>query len=181
LNKNKSKKEISPENELESPEEADLPKESEKLAEEREKAERHFHNWQRVEADFANYKKHVEQEKQDLITFANTSLLLNLLPIIDDLERAFTALPPELNDHPWIDGIKSIMSKTEAIHKAKGLETSEARGATFDPALHEAIQCCDGEDGKVIEEAQKGYLLKGKLIRPSMVKVGKKQEKNQQQ
>jgi len=181
LNKSDSEKEIPCKNEAEVSEAADLPEEIEKiLTEEREKAERYFHNWQRAEADFTNYKKHVERERQDLIAFANTSLLLTLLPIIDDLERAFSALPPELNDHPWIDGIKSIMSKTESLLKAQGLEAIEARGEPFDPTLHEAILCCDGEEGKVAEELQKGYLLKGKLLRPCMVKVGKKQEENQQ-
>lgn len=151
----------------------------EALSEEREKARSYLANWQRAQADFANYKKRVEQEKSEVVEFANAALVHNLLAVVDDLERAFTSLPPELREHGWIEGITLIYNKLKALLEAEGLTEIEAEGKPFDPYLHEAVQRrADGNEGEdiVVEEAQKGYKLKDRVIRPSRVIVGKREQ-----
>ena len=143
------------------------------LTEERERSEKYLANWQRTQADFINYKKRAEQEKIETVEFANSTLILNLLTIIDDLERAFDSLPAQLTGFSWIDGIKLIYNKLKATLEAQGLAEIKAKGEPFDPYLHEAVMRQEGEEGVVIEEIQKGYKLKNKLIRPSLVVVGK--------
>lgn len=142
------------------------------LEEEREKANKYLGNWQRSEADFSNYKKRAEQEKNDFTAFANSALILNLLPVLDDLERALSSLPPKLADQTWVHGIKLIHRKLKAVLESHGLTEVEAVGKPFDPNFHEAIAHVEGNDGMVINEVQKGYKLKNKLLRPTLVTVG---------
>ena len=142
------------------------------FAEEKEKAEKYLDNWQRSQADFDNYRKRTEQEKEGIVEFANSALILNLLPIVDDLERAFASLPEQLEKFNWIDGIRLSYNKLKTILEKQGLSEINAKGEPFDPHLHEAVMRQEGEEGMVIEEIQKGYKLKGKVIRPSMVVVG---------
>ena len=150
------------------------------LFEEKEKAEKYLANWQRCQADFANYKQRTEQEKRETIDFANSALISNLLPVMDDLERAFASIPAELDDSSWTEGIKLIYNKLKVTLEAQGLTEIEAKGELFDPHLHEAVMQQEGEDGIVIEETQKGYRFKEKVIRPSLVIVGKGEEKEEQ-
>jgi len=150
------------------------------LAEERGKTEKYLANWQRSQADFANYKKRSEQEKEEIIKFANSGLLYNLLPIIDDLERAFASVPAELDDSHWTEGIRLIYNKLKATLEAQGLTEMKAQGERFDPRLHEAVMEQEGEEGVVLKETQKGYIFKEKVIRPSLVIVGKGEEKKEQ-
>jgi len=147
------------------------------LAEEREKAEKYLANWQRCQADFVNYKQRAEQEKGEIIEFANSMLICNLLPIMDDLERAFASVPAELNESNWTEGVKLIYNKFKATLEAQGLTEIKARGEPFDPRLHEAVMQQEGEEGMVIDETQKGYKFKGTVIRPSLVIVGKGERK----
>ena len=109
------------------------------LHEEQEKAEKHLANWQRCQADFVNYKQRSEQEKKETIDFANSALVSRLLPIMDDLERAFASIPAELDESSWTEGIKLIYNKLKATLEAQGLTEIEAKGEPFDPHLHEAV------------------------------------------
>lgn len=143
------------------------------LFEEKEKSERYLANWQRAQADFINYKKRAEQEKKETVEFANSGLLLNLLTVVDDLERAFVSLPPRLSKSSWIEGIELIYNKLKGILEAHGLTEIKAKGKPFDPHLHEAVMRQEGEEDIVIEEIQKGYKLKDRVLRPSKVIVGK--------
>jgi len=147
------------------------------LAEEKEKSEKYLANWQRAQADFANYKKRAEQEKMEIVEFVNSTLILNLLTIMDDFERAFDSLPAQLAGFSWIEGIKLIYNKLKTTLEAQGLIEIKAKGEPFDAHLHEAVMRQEGEEGMVIEEIQKGYKLKNKVIRPSMVIVGQGKEK----
>ena len=142
------------------------------LAEEKEKAEGYLANWQRAQADFINYKRRTEQEREDVSKFANSVLILNLLPILDDLERAFASVPPRLAKLGWVDGIRLIERKLRTSLEAQGLSQIKALGEPFDPHLHEAVRQDKGKEGMVIEEVQKGYKLNDKLLRPSKVVVG---------
>jgi molecular chaperone GrpE len=146
------------------------------LAEEKEKAKEYLTNWQRSQADFINYKKRTEQEKKEVVKFANSMLITSLLAIIDDMERAFVALPPQLMGFSWIDGVRLIYNKLKAILEGQGLAEIKAKGELFDPNLHEAVMSQEGEEGIVVDEIQKGYKLEDRVIRPSKVVVGKGKE-----
>lgn len=145
---------------------------SEALAEEKAKAEGYLANWQRAQADFINYKKRAEQEKEEFVKFANGALMSSLLPVLDDLERALVSLPAELQDLTWVDGIRLIDRKLRTTLEAQGLKEIEAVGKEFDPNIHEAVRQEAGKEGIVTEELQKGYRLHDRVIRPTMVVVG---------
>ena len=147
------------------------------LAEDKEKAENYLASWQRCQADLANYRKRAEQEKAEIIEFANSALICNMLPVIDDFERAFASVPAEINESNWTEGIRLIYNKLRAILEAQGLTGIEARGEPFDPRLHEAVMQQEGEEGLIVQETQKGYKFKDKVVRPSLVIVGQGQEK----
>jgi len=149
-------------------------------AEEEEKSERYLANWQRCQADFDNYKKRSEQERGEVIEFASRALISNLLPVMDDLERALALVPAELEESNWTEGIRLIYNKFKATLEAQGLAEIKARGEPFDPRLHEAVMQKEGEEGMVIEETQKGYKFKEKVIRPSLVIIGKGKGKEEQ-
>lgn len=142
------------------------------LAEQKDKAEKYLANWQRSQADLENYIKRAEQEKAETVEYANKMLILELLPILDDFERAFGSLPVERVEQHWTDGMKLIYNKTKAVLEAQGLAEIIAKGECFDPHCHEAAGQLEGEEGVVVEEIRKGYKLKGKLLRPSVVMIG---------
>ena len=140
--------------------------------EEQQRAESHYASWQRTAADFANYKRRTEQERQETSRFASAVLTLQVLPILDDLERALSNVPRELAGLTWIDGIHLIHRKLYAVLEAQGVAPIEAVGNAFDPALHEAVLRAPGEEGRVLSEMQRGYTLHGRVIRPALVSVG---------
>ena len=146
------------------------------LAETKAKAEANLANWQRAQADFINYKRRTEQEKEEINQFAKATLILNLLPALDDLERAFAAIPPRLTKASWVDGIRLIWGKLQTTLEAQGLSEIKATGEPFDPHFHEAVRQDKGKEGIVIEEVQKGYKFYDKIIRPTKVVVGNGEE-----
>ncbi len=146
------------------------------LVGEKEKAENYLANWQRAQADFENYKRRSQQEKAEISQFANSVLMLNLLPILDDLERALNSIPPELAEPSWLDGIRLIERKLRASLEAQGFSPIKTVGEPFDPHLHEGIRQGKGKEGIVIEEVQKGYKFHDRVIRPSRVVVGNGEE-----
>ncbi len=143
------------------------------LEEERKKAEGYLASWQRTAADFQNYKRRTEQERQELALFANASLIINLLPIVDDLERALQSVDAHLAGLTWVDGIGLIYRKFRAVLEASGVKEIQTEGQDFDPRYHEATMFGEGEDGKVVAEVQKGYMLGDRVLRPAMVVVGR--------
>jgi len=169
------------EKEEELPVEEDIESLTKALAEEKERAERYLANWQRAQADLINFRKRSEQEKDEVIKFANAMLLMSLLPILDDFERALDNVYIKLAGLTWVDGIRLIHRKLQAVLEYHGLSHIEALGNDFDPALHEAVLEEEGEEGKVIEELQKGYKLHERVLRPAMVNVGKGREEKEEQ
>lgn len=162
------------------PEEAEKVDELEALRQELEKAKaqaaEYLEGWQRTQAEFANYKKRNEQERQELLKLANATLIAKLLPIMDDFERAFQTLPRSLARLTWIDGIALIHRRLQAILEAEGLTVIETKGQSFDPLLHEAVSYEEVEgydDGQIIEEVQKGYKLHDRILRPALVRVAR--------
>jgi molecular chaperone GrpE len=144
-----------------------------RLAEEQEKAQTYLANWQRAAADYQNFKRRVETERSEVGRLANVALVINLLPLIDDLERALRTVDTKLAGLTWIDGIWLIYRKFQAILENAGVKEIEADGRPFDPKVHEAISEAPGDEGKVISVVQKGYLLGDRVVRPAMVIVGR--------
>jgi molecular chaperone GrpE len=147
------------------------------LAEEKEKTAKHLANWQRAQADLINFKKRSEQEKTENAKFSNSSLIASLLPVLDDFERALGNVAPKTAGAKWVEGIDLIYRKLLVALEGQGLSKVEVEGKDFDPAFHHAVLREEGEEGKVIEELQKGYMLHDRLLRPAMVKVGKGEPK----
>ena len=143
------------------------------LAEARKKAEEYLANWQRTQADFINYKRRNEQERQEFNKFANSSLYCSILPVLDDLERALRAVPEEFAKDDWVEGVRLVERKFKTILEGQGVKQICALGMDFDPALHEALRQEKGKEGMVISEIQKGYMLHDRLLRPARVIVGK--------
>lgn len=137
-----------------------------------QRAERLLANWQRAQADLSNYRNQVERERGELSSLVRAAVFSDLLPIMDDLERALGNIAPEVQALTWVDGIGLIFRKFQAILGAHGLAEVEAEGQDFDPLIHEAIAQVSGEPGKVVSVVQKGYLLQKRLIRPALVTVG---------
>lgn len=131
--------------------------------------------WLRAVADYKNFKRRVDQERSDLIRNAGAGVLLKLLPVVDDLERAMGSITPEIAASAWYGGFKLIPQKLQALLESEGVTAIEALGADFDPNMHEAViyEETDGQEGKVVGDLQRGYKLRDKVLRPSMVKVGK--------
>jgi molecular chaperone GrpE len=131
--------------------------------------------WLRAVADYKNFKRRVDQERSDLIRSASAGLLLKLLPVLDDLERAVSNVTPDVAETPWYSGFQLIPQKLTAVLESEGLTPIEALGQDFDPNQHEAViyEEAEGQGGKVIADLQRGYRLRDKVLRPSMVKVGK--------
>ena len=142
------------------------------LEQEKERADRNLANWQRAQADLSNYKKRVDQEKQDLAKFANAALIGSMLNLVDDFQRARSTIPESILGMTWVEGLFLIERKLGATLEAAGLSEIKALGEDFDPNLHEAVMHGDGPEGKIVEEFQRGYKLHDRVIRPAMVKVG---------
>jgi molecular chaperone GrpE len=150
-----------------------------KQVEEKEmKVEEQKNQMLRLMADFDNFKKRAASEREDIIWFSNEALILALLPILDNFDRAMKHTDScKTMDEDILKGFALIKRQLEDILTKIGLAPVEALGKAFDPNIHEAVltrESKDKEDGTVIEEMQKGYKLRDKVIRPSMVIVAKK-------
>ncbi|MEX2080582.1 MAG: nucleotide exchange factor GrpE [Dehalococcoidia bacterium] len=142
------------------------------LAAERERAEQFQKNWQRSAADFINYKRRIESERGEQARFAGAALVINILPIFDDLDRAVSTVDASLAGLNWVQGVVAIHRKFALLLEAMDVHEIEAADKPFDPALHEAVARGPGPDGTVVAVAQKGYRLGERVIRPAMVIVG---------
>ncbi len=135
-----------------------------------------------TQADFINYKKRVESERKRLIEFANEELIKKLLPVLDDLHRAIASQEHSKDADRLLEGIKMVERKFMDVLFHEGVEPIKVEGELFDPNTCEAIgreETDEYEDGRIVEELRKGYLMRGKVIRPALVKVAvstKKQE-----
>jgi len=144
------------------------------LEEAQAKAAEYLDGWQRARAEFANFKKRVEVERQEMRVRSKEDLLLKLLPIVDDFERAFQTVPEELKDVAWVNGMTMILQKLKSLLESEEVTPIEAEGQPFDPQIHEAMMQEETDqypDGNVIAELQRGYRLRDRVLRPSMVKV----------
>jgi molecular chaperone GrpE len=128
----------------------------------------------RTAAEFDNYRKRVDRDRRDQAEAATASALTDLLPIIDDLERALKA--PTGDIESFRRGVELIHQQMLELLRKRGVKPIEAVGADFDPHYHQAVvheSSPDHREGEVIEEFARGYVLGDRLLRPSMVKVAK--------
>jgi molecular chaperone GrpE len=143
------------------------------LARTREQADENLRNWQRAAADFSNYKRRTDDERKAADQFANALLLARLLAVLDDFDRALDNVPEDAHES-WVEGVQLVERKLRGMLEAEGVTPIEAIGQPFDPNLHEAVvhqDTTDAPDNTVIGEVQKGYLLHGRVLRPSLVQV----------
>jgi molecular chaperone GrpE len=130
----------------------------------------------RKSAEFDNYRKRVERERQGLADAAAASILEELLPLVDDMERALKADAGSEGAEAYRRGVELIHRQLVETLRKRGVRPIEALGATFDPHYHMAVahEAVEGRsEGEIIEEFRKGYMLGDRLLRPSMVKVAK--------
>ncbi len=156
--------------ELSSP--ADLSTIKQDLVEARAKAQEYLEGWQRGQADFVNLKRRLEQDKADAVKYANSGLIIKVIPVLDDFERAVGAVPASMAGEAWVDGINGIARKLFAVLEAMGVGRIQAQGENFDPSMHEAVGSVPGEEGKVVMELATGYRLNERVLRPAKVLVG---------
>jgi len=130
---------------------------------------------QRNRADFENYRKRVESEKESARSIGKTQAVLKLLPVIDNIERAITHTPDDIKDNAWVKSVANLVKHLEKSLEGLDLKRIDAKpGDPFDPLCHEAIQFDEDSEGEhevIAEELQSGYRLGGEVIRPAMVKV----------
>ncbi|HET9193689.1 MAG TPA: nucleotide exchange factor GrpE [Vicinamibacterales bacterium] len=129
----------------------------------------------RAVADFDNYRKRIERERRELSDYAATDVLLELLPIIDNFERALQA--PAGGDEAFKKGVELIHKQMLDLLRKRGVTLIDALGADFDPNIHQAVihePSDDHREGEVMQELQRGYKLGDRLLRPAMVKVAKR-------
>lgn len=139
-------------------------------------ADEYLDQWRRTAAQFSNYKKRIDKEQAEFTKLANATLITRLLPIIDDFERAFETLPPNLWGITWVEGLALIQRKLQLLLEQEGVEVIETEGEAFDPLLHQAVthEEAEGfEEGQIIAEVQKGYSMGERVLRPSMVRVAR--------
>jgi molecular chaperone GrpE len=146
------------------------------LEEARREAAESKAGWQRGMADFTNYRRRTEQERQDLLGLASDSLLLKVLALADDFDRAIEHIPEDSKDSPWVEGVVAIDRKLRQLLESEGVSPLEAQGRPFDPREHQAIAHEDSRevpDGTVIGEVQRGYRVRDRVLRPSLVVVAR--------
>ncbi|MEW6187988.1 MAG: nucleotide exchange factor GrpE [Thermodesulfobacteriota bacterium] len=152
-----------------------------RLQEKEKEARENYDRYLRLSAELENYKKRMEKEKSDLYKFANENIVKDLLPVLDNLERALEHGREEETSKALIEGVELTHKSLWTVLEKHGLSRIEALGETFDPNHHEAVMVQeDGQrpDGEVISQMQLGYRLHNRLIRPAMVVVSKKPELN---
>ena len=135
----------------------------------------------RLQADFENFRKRAQREKDEARQFANQSLIEKQLPILDNFEMALAAAKDA--DPALRDGVQMIYDQLLGILRDSGVETIDATGEEFDPNLHEAIsqqETTEAEPGTVVEQVQRGYRLHERLVRPARVVVAKAPEAAEQ-
>lgn len=139
----------------------------------REQSDEHLRGLQRTAADFANYRRRVDEDREGLTQFSNALLIGKLLGVLDDFDRALANVPADTHEG-WVDGVRLVERKLRNLLEAEGVTQIEALGHPFDPNLHEAVvheETADYPDNQVIGELQHGYRLRDRVLRPSLVRV----------
>jgi molecular chaperone GrpE len=171
--------------EVETPEEGEsmaIPLEEEmenlrlELEEARRQADENLDGWQRSRAEFANYKKRIDREKEGERARIAGEIIVQYLGILDDFELALKDCPQNQEIESWYEGIDLIFRKFKSILEAEGIQAIQAEGEMFDPNFHEAIaqeESQDHEEGQILEVVRQGYKIGDRVLRPAVVRVAK--------
>lgn len=157
--------------EIESPETDEVQQE---LHEAQQKAEEYLDLLRRTQADFINFRRRMSQEQAEVRTTAQIALLNQLLPVLDDFERALEATPEDLAQHPWVQGLLLVARRLTTQLDQLGVRQVGAPGEPFDPRLHEAVTLAERADvpeGTIVQVMRSGYMLGDRIIRPAQVVV----------
>ncbi len=149
------------------------------VGKERAQAQEYLDHLQRLQAEFANYRKRTLKELRESCDSGKAELACKLLPVLDDFERALESIRPDTGNQEALKGVRLIYEKLRSVLQAEGLEHLTCAGQQFDPNVHEAVvvtRVDDGKDGRILRDFEKGYAFKGKLIRPSKVEVAQVEE-----
>ncbi len=137
---------------------------------------------QRVQADFVNYKRRSDQEREDMMGRLNAGLITRLLPVLDDLVMALGHVPEAPEGRAWADGMGLINRKLHTILESEGASVIEAEGSEFDPSQHESLgfqESTSHPEGQVVSVVRSGYTLNGRVLRPAQVIVARNPEPQQ--
>lgn len=163
---------------------SELEKLEKELADSNSKLKEYADRYLRLQAEFDNAKKRMQREQQEFVKYANEGIILELLGILDDLERSVEARESKHQDsEAFLKGIEMILSHLYETLKHNNVRPIEAEGRIFDPNLHEALMQAESEEypeNTVIEELQKGYTIGERVIRTAKVKVSKKPHKKEE-
>jgi len=154
--------------------------EYQELSELAKKTEEYFDKLLRLHAEFENFKKRSQKDKQQFVKFANEGLIQELISVLDNFELAFESANKMTDFKTLHQGVEMILKQIHKLLDKSGVKKIECKGLPFDPAQQEAIGYVETDEypeNTVVEEIQKGYLLEDRLIRPTVVKVSKKPEK----
>jgi len=155
----------------------------EALEAEQAKSMEYLNRLKYLQADFDNYRKRMVREFQEVTQRSNEKLIASVLNVVDDLERAIEMGGKTENTDALLEGVEMVYKNLYGILEREGLTRIEAVGKTFDPNMHEIltkVPTDDHEDGIVIEEARKGFMFKGKVIRPSVVMIASKKVESEE-
>lgn len=148
----------------------------EELKNQAAKAEEYLSGWKRAKADYLNLKKDTENQRMEIIQYANAALLSELVPVYNNLKLALEHAPDNLKAHDWVKGVEHIKRQFKDFFSNLGIEEIKTVGQQFNPEMHEAIETGEKEgfeSNTIYEEVAAGYTLHGKVITPARVKVAK--------
>jgi molecular chaperone GrpE len=143
---------------------------------EQQKVEECMDLLRRTQADFINYRRRVGQEQAEGRIAAQSAVLAQLLPVLDDLQRALNEVPPELESHPWVQGMRLVARRISTLFEQLGIQQIGSPGEQFDPHRHEAIDTetrSDVPEGTILRVGRPGYLAGERVIRPAQVVVAR--------
>ena len=148
----------------------------EQLTQAQAQAAEYLDNWRRATADLSNARKRMQRELEEYRAAAAERVIEKLLPVADDVHRAFENVPADQADSDWVNGFRMIQRKLDQLLESESVSVIPTAGQSFDPALHYAVSHEEAEgydEGKIIAEVAQGYRLNDKVLRPSMVRVAK--------
>jgi molecular chaperone GrpE len=148
----------------------------EQLAQAQAQAAEYLDNWRRATADLSNARKRMQRELEDYRAAAGERVIEKLLPVADDVHRAFENVPADQAESDWVNGFRMIQRKLDQLLESESVSVIPTAGQSFDPALHFAVSHEEAEgyeEGQIIGEVAQGYRLNDKILRASMVRVAK--------
>lgn len=149
-----------------------LEKKNNEILECQKQRDEYLAGWQRARADLLNYKKEEMERLEQLLKFAGEEFVLKILPMMDNFLLIEKKIPEELKKDENVKGILRLKDQLAEFLKMNGVEEIKALDSMFDPNFHEAVEMVEGDKpGMVLEEVQKGYIIKGRVLRPAKVKV----------